>query len=81
MAFEADSEGNIIACPLTGYAVAEAWGTALLTRLEFLSVKDGREISGSVQILLGPAQAIELAKLLSEKAERILAQKGQAKPS
>jgi hypothetical protein len=81
MTWDVDENGNIIVAPVTGFAVAEAMLSVILTRLEFLSLMDGSEISGAAQLLLTPTQALEFAKLLRETAERILAQKGPAKPS
>jgi hypothetical protein len=82
MEWDLDEEGNIIVCPLTAFVVAEAMETAILARLEYVTLQDGREVPGLAQVfLLTPTEALELAKVLAEKAYRILQQKPSTKPS
>ncbi|MBN8955260.1 MAG: chemotaxis protein [Rhizobiales bacterium] len=67
-----DREGNIEVRPLVGYATMIAAETAIAFRLQFLQPGDQFETpSGSVQLIVTPPQARELARALQNAAEKI----------
>jgi len=70
--FDLRPDGTIIAQPLVGYSMASAAGTTVLARLEYIDVKDGREIRGSVQLALTPQAAMQVADTLTKQARQIL---------
>jgi hypothetical protein len=71
--WETDREtGNIIVHPLTGYATMLAMGMSIVVKLDYLRPGDEfQKPSGRAQLVLTPAQAIELATALTDAAGKI----------
>lgn len=70
--------GDIMACPLTGYQTATFAQSAIAVKLDYAVAGDRYDApSGVAQLALTPHQAIELAQALQRAADRIL----QIKPA
>jgi hypothetical protein len=75
--FETDSQGNVIVKPLTGWAVMDAAGIAVLLQIQYADDEKELEsgVSRSFQFGMTPQQALELAELLTRRAKRLLEDK------
>ena len=74
MTWDLDAAGNITLCPLTGYDIATAMETAIMTRIEFARTPDQLESKReALQVVLTPKQALQLSEDLRRAAEHILA--------
>lgn len=81
--FELRPDGNIKVSPLTGYSTAIAAGMACLVRFEYAET-DANLLANkmeNLQLVLKPAQAVELARALSNMAETIFRQQQTDAPN
>ena len=72
MEWEIGPDGEVILCPLTGYAIQSAAGMAVLMRAEFLwQTPDGEFDKGVIQLTLTPNQARQLAAEMRRAADDV----------
>jgi hypothetical protein len=80
--WEKDESGNFKVNPLTGWATLIAAETAVCVKLDYLLEGDRLEKSSdSVQLILTPPQAQEVARALLGAADKILKIQPTNKPS
>nr|WP_314074442.1 hypothetical protein [uncultured Roseococcus sp.] len=70
--WEKRPDGQIALQPITGFSTAVAGGMAIMLRIESVpdkeALRDGRRTA--TQLVLTPAQAVELAQVLTQAATR-----------
>ncbi len=72
MDWEIGPDGDVILCPLTGYALDSASRMAVLMRVEFLwQTPDGEFDKGAVQLTLTPNEARKLAAEIQRTADDV----------
>lgn len=73
MAFDVDEKGNIVVKPLMGWDIAPAMDMAVIARLIYADkpADVGRE-GQTLQLILTPPQALELAEVLQRAAHRLM---------
>lgn len=70
---ELDKEGNIVTRPVLGWTTAPVAGMAVLMKLDYAERPEDIKTGGkSLQAILTPHQALELAETLTKQARRIL---------
>jgi hypothetical protein len=77
-----DTSGNFIVNPLVGCETVIAAETAICLKMDYLVGGDERGTpSGSLQLLVTPPQAQELAQALLKIADKVLQTRPTGKPS
>lgn len=79
--FDLLPDGNIKVSPLTGYSTAIAAGMACLVRLAESDANLLANKMDNLQLVLTPAQAVELAQALSNMAEVVFRQQQTGVPN
>ena len=69
-----DEHGNIITYPVTGWHTVLAAGTALLVAFQYVESEAQLETGegSSIQLVLGPRQALDLAEQLTDFAKNLV---------
>ena len=71
--FELDEDGMIVTRPLLGFTIVTVAGMSILTRLDYAEKPADIETGDkSVQLILTPQQALEVADALTRHARNIL---------
>jgi hypothetical protein len=71
--FETDAAGNIVTRPVLGWTTAPAAGMAVIVKLDYAETPQELQTGGrSLQVILTPQQALELAEILTTQAKRVL---------
>lgn len=70
--YDLDENGNIRVCPLVGYAAFVPFGTACGLRLEYAPSEERIDSPESVQLIMTPEKARELAGVLLDIAARAM---------
>ena len=72
--FETDAEGNVLLKPVTGWTTAPVEEIAVLLVIEYVSTDEELEtgVRHSIQFVLTPPKALELAESLQKQAKRLL---------
>jgi hypothetical protein len=82
VAWDEDSNGNVILHRLVGAVVGDFAATTVLLRLEYkLGSESGDESKAAVQLTMRPEEAIRLAKQVIETAQRIFVEGRPEKPN
>ncbi len=81
MSFEKDANGMIILRPVLGWTAAPVAEIALLLQLQYAEGEADIETGGkSIQFSLTPPQCLELAEVLTRRANQILNSKLSSPP-